>query len=87
MATTGNNLRIPDELREQAAEIARRQGRTADDLAADALRRYIAHERLEELARYGRDRAKELGLDKPTEEEAVAFVERVIGEDRTERHR
>jgi hypothetical protein len=68
MATTDNNLRVPDELREQAAEIAIRQGRTTDDLAADALKRYIAHERLEELSRYGRDRAKELGLDKPTEE-------------------
>ena len=87
MATTDNNLRVPDELREQAAEIAERQGRTADDLATDALKRYIAHEKLEELSRYGRERAKELGLDKPTEEQAMAFVERVIGEDRTERRR
>jgi|GEM_PF-3793595 hypothetical protein len=87
MATTDNNLRVPDELRSQAAEIAKRQGRTADDLAADALKRYIAHERLEELSGYGRARAKELGLDKPTEEQAAAFVERVISEDRTERDR
>jgi hypothetical protein len=48
MATNDNNLRVPDELRTQAAEIAKRQGRTADDLAADALKRYIAHERLED---------------------------------------
>lgn len=87
MGTTDNNLRVPDDLREQAAEIAKRQGRTADDLAADALKRYIAHESLEVLSDYGRERAKELGFDKPTEEQAVAFVERVIGEDRTERHR
>jgi hypothetical protein len=87
MATTDNNLRVPDKLREQAAEIAARQGRTADDLAADALKRYIAHEKLEELSRYGRERAKDLGLDKPTEKQAVAFVERVIGTDRTERRR
>ena len=64
---------------------AERQGRTADDLVTDALKRYIAHENLEELSRYGRDRAKALGLDKPTEEEALAFVEGVIREDRTER--
>jgi hypothetical protein len=76
---------VPDELREQAAEIAERQGRTADDLATDALKRYIAHEKLEELSRFGRERAKELGLDKPTEEQAMAFVERVIRDDRTER--
>ena len=87
MAITDNNLRVPDELREQAAEIAERQGRTADDLAADALRRYIAHEKLEGLSRYGQERAKNLGLDKPTEEQSMAFVERVIGEDRTERRR
>ena len=85
MATTDNNLRVPDELREQAAELAERQGRTADDLVTDALKRYIAHESLEELSRYGRGRAKALGLDKPTEEEAIAFVEGVIREDRTER--
>lgn len=85
MATTDNNLRVPDELRELAAEIAERQGRTADDLATDALKRYIAHEKLDELSRYGWDRAKALGLDKPTEEEALAFVEGVIREDRTER--
>ncbi len=85
MATTDNNLRVPDELREQAAEIAGRQGRTADDLAADALKRYIAHEKLEELSRYGHERTKDLGLDKPAEDEAMAFVERVIDEDRAER--
>ena len=51
----------------------------------DTLKRYIAHEKLEELSRYGRDRARALGLDKPTEEEALAFVEGVIREDRTER--
>jgi predicted DNA-binding protein len=87
MATTDNNLRVPEELREQAVEIARRQGRTADDLAAEALTRYIAHQELEELSRYGQERAKELGLDQPTEEQAMAFVERVIHEDRTERRR
>ena len=84
MASIDNNLRVPDELRAQAAEIADRQGRTADDLVADALRRYIAHERLEELSRYGRERAKEAGLDKLTEEQALAFVERVVDENRTE---
>ena len=75
---------MPDELRAQAAEIADQQGRTADDLAADALRRYIAHERLEELSRYGRELAKEVGLDKLTEEQAMAFVERVVDVNRTE---
>lgn len=85
MATTGNNLRVPDELREQAARIAGRQGRTADDLAADALKRYIAHDKLEELARFGRQRANELGLDIRTDDRAMAFVERAIADDRRKR--
>ncbi len=87
MATTGNNLRVPVELREQAARIAERQGRTADDLAADALKRYIAHDKLEESAHFGQQRAKELGLDNPVEDRAMAFVERVIADDRRKRRR
>jgi len=112
MVITDNNLRVPDELWDPAAKIAERQGRKANDLAADALARgsqcrpdrsqnpqleppicppptktHIAHEKLEELSRYGRERAKELGLDKSTEEQGMAFVERLIGEDRIERRR
>jgi predicted transcriptional regulator len=87
MATTDNNLRVPDELREQAARIAGRQGRTADDLAEDALKRYIAHDKLEELSRFGQQRARELGLDNPTDDQAMAFVERAIADDRRERRR
>ena len=37
MAATDNNLRVPDELRETAAKLAKRQGRSADDLAAEVL--------------------------------------------------
>jgi hypothetical protein len=85
MATTGNNLRVPDELRKQAARIAGRQGRTADDLAADALKRYIAHDKLEELAHFGRQRANELGLDIPADDRAMAIVERAIADDRRKR--
>jgi hypothetical protein len=33
--TTDNNLRVPDDLREAAAKLAKRQGRSADDLAAE----------------------------------------------------
>ena len=38
---TQNNVRIPEDLFNQAQGLAASQGRTADDLAADALRRYI----------------------------------------------
>ena len=40
MATTDNNIHIPDDLLAQAEKLATSQGRTADDLAADALKRY-----------------------------------------------
>lgn len=87
MATTDNNLRVPDELREEAAELAERQGRSADDIAAEALKRYIAHEKLEELSRYGQQRAREMGLDRLSEEEAAAFVDSVKHDLRNERRR
>jgi predicted transcriptional regulator len=87
MATTDNNLRVPDELREQAAELAERQGRSADEIAAEALRRYIAHEKLEELSRYGQQRGREMGLDRLSEDEAMAFVESVKHDLRNERRR
>jgi hypothetical protein len=38
MATMDNNLHIPDDLLAQAEKFAASQGRTADDVAADALR-------------------------------------------------
>lgn len=85
MATIDNNLRVPDELRAEAAEIARRQGWTADDLAAEALKRYLVHEKLEELALFGQRRVREMGLDKLSEAEKEAYIERVIRETREER--
>ena len=42
MATTRNNLHIPDELLAQAEKLAASQGPTADDLSADALKPYPA---------------------------------------------
>ena len=41
-ATTRNNLHIPDELPAQAEKLAASQGRTVDDLSADALKPYLA---------------------------------------------
>ena len=38
MATTNNNLHIPDDLLAHAEKLAASQGRTANDLAADALK-------------------------------------------------
>ena len=54
MAT--NNLHIPDYLLAQAEQLAASQGRTADDLAADALKRYPAHEWINKLDQEGQER-------------------------------
>ena len=78
MATTDNNLHIPEELLAQAERIAQSQGRTTDDLAADALKRYLAHEELDEVQREGQDNRRRLGLE--SDEDVDRFVESAITE-------
>jgi hypothetical protein len=87
MATIDNNLRVPDELWKETARLAARQGRSADDLAADALKRYIAHEKLDELTGVGLQCTREMGLDKLSDEERDEYIERAIRETRQERQR
>ena len=58
---TQNNLHIPDDLLSAVNEAASADGKTTDELAADALRRYLAHRRLEELGKYGREQSRRLG--------------------------
>ena len=83
MATTDNNLHIPDDLLAQAERLAASQGRTANDLAADALNRYLAHEWLNKIEQEGQERRRQLGLN--TDEEVEAVVNRAISEYRNER--
>ena len=52
---TQNNLHIPDDLLSVVNEAAGADGKTTDEIAADALRRYLAHRKLEELGKYGRE--------------------------------
>ena len=84
---TQNNVHIPDDLLAEVKRLAQQKGGTADDFAAAALKRYIAHEQLEELARYGRERARAMGLDQLSEDEQMAYVDRMIHEHRRERRR
>jgi hypothetical protein len=58
--------------------LAASQGRTADDVATDALNRYLAHEWLNEIEREGQDRRRRLGLK--SDEEVDAVVDRAITE-------
>jgi hypothetical protein len=74
---TRNNLHIPDDLLSAVNELAEAYGKTTDEIAADALRRYLAHRKLEELGKYGRERSRRLGYSE-------ADVPRLIAESRRE---
>jgi len=75
MAT--NNLHIPDDLLNAATAIAQADGKTTDELAANAVRRYRVHRKLDELGKYGREQARKLGYTE-------ADVPRLIAESRRE---
>lgn len=56
------SVSIPDELADQADELAAATGKTKSEVVRDALRRHLQQERLANLQRYGRDRAEALGV-------------------------
>lgn len=77
---TQNNVRIPEDLFNQAQGLAASQGRTADDLAADALRRYIEVQQnvraLDELAAFGEQHARAHGFKPSDVERGISEVRR-----------
>ena len=74
---TQNNLHIPDDLLSAVNEAANAEGKTTDELAAHALQRYLAHRKLEELGKYGREQSRRRGYTE-------ADVPRLIAESRRE---
>jgi putative PIN family toxin of toxin-antitoxin system len=80
---TQNNLYVPDDLLAQARRRAESQGRTADELAAEALQRYLAHEILNELSGGAEERRTQLGIG--SDEEVEIYVDRIIHEHRQEK--
>lgn len=79
IVATQNNLHVPDDLLSAANEAARADGITTDELAADALRRYLAHRKLEELGKYGREQSQRLGY---TEADVSGLIAESRREDR-----
>jgi hypothetical protein len=75
--STQNNVHIPDDLLSAVSEAATTDGKTTDEIAAEALRRYLAHRQLEELGQYGREQSSRLGYTE-------ADVPRLIAESRRE---
>ena len=77
---TPKNVAIEPELFARITEEAAAEGTTADEIANEATKRYLALRRLDRLQSYGQKRAEELGI---TEDE----IPRLIAESRAERRR
>jgi hypothetical protein len=72
-----DNVHIPHDLPPAMNEAANAEGKSIDDLAADAVRRYLGRRKLEELCQYGREQSRRLGYTE-------ADVLRLIAESRRE---
>ena len=77
---TPKNVAIEPELFARITEEAAAEGTTADQIANEATKRYLALRRLDRLQRYGQKRAEELGISEDD-------VPRLIAESRAERRR
>ena len=67
-------LSMPEEIYEQADEIAKEEGRTRSELFREALRQYVDTRKWRKLQRETAERARDLGVT------SDADVERIIGE-------
>jgi hypothetical protein len=66
-----NNVHIPDNLLSAMSVAAQAEGKTADEVLAEAARRYLAHKELDDLVESGRTHAERVGR---TPAEAVTTV-------------
>ena len=78
--TPQKNVALEPDVFARVAEQAEKEGRTPDELANDAAKRFVALRRLQDLQRYGSQRAAQLGL---TENDVL----RLVAEARAERRR
>jgi hypothetical protein len=74
------NVALEPEVFARVAAEAQKEGRTPDELANEAAKRFLTSRRLQDLQQYGRQRAADMGL---TEDD----VARLISESRAERRR
>ena len=59
---TAKNVTISSELFARVTEEAAAEGTTADEIANEAMKPYLAVRRVDPLQRYGQKRAEELGI-------------------------
>jgi hypothetical protein len=74
------NVALEPEVFARVAAEAQKEGKTPDELANEAARRFLASRQLQELQQYGRQRASDLGL-------TADDVPRLIAESRAEPRR
>ena len=72
------NLSLPDGLQTEIEKVARAQERTVNEVLAEAVNRYIREEQWQSLKSYGRQKARERGINE-------SDVLRLIAESRRER--
>ncbi len=80
MATTDNNVRVPEELLAQMQTAAGEKSKSADKLITDALKRYLANEWMDTLEREGQESRRQLGLK--TDDDVERYVDKAITEHR-----
>jgi len=64
-------ISLPPMMEEKIIEIANREGMTKSELVREALRRYIEEKELQELVKYGREKAIEKGITENQIEDIV----------------
>ncbi len=80
MATTDNNVRVPEELLAQMQSSAQEKGKSMDELVTDVMTRYLANEWMNRLEREGQQRRRQLGLK--TDDDVERYVDKAITEPR-----
>jgi hypothetical protein len=71
MAMADSNIHVSEELLAELQKAAAAEQRTADELAQDAVERYLRQKRREKLYSYGEEQARKLGI---REEDVPALV-------------
>ncbi len=79
MGTAVNNISLPEPLLAEIQSAAEAQHRTADELAADAIRQYLEKQSWLQFVQQNERRAKELGI---TEEDVPRLVAEVRQENK-----
>jgi len=65
------SLSLPPEMVEKIKELMKKEGRTRSELMREALRRYVEEQEWREILRYGRRKAKQMGITEDQVEDIV----------------